>query len=107
MGKKYNPYRFSPGSGLFKDSENAFEILGASIVTYRARTEGWLWWQKTVYEHLSTSEITPEMQVRVWAKEGASGNVEVKGALSKTDYPIFGDVEAFAREVEQAINGLS
>ena len=103
MGKKYGRYVAALSGGVFEDPRWAFEIIGASIVTYATRTEGLLWWRKKIYEPSSTEELTPDAEVRVSGKQGASGDVEVIG---RSIYCVFGEADAFAREVKDAIQRL-
>ena len=105
MSKKYNRYRAST-SGLFLDDRWAFEVIGNRIITYKTHTEGIFWWKKRIYNQSASVELTPDLIVRVWAKEGSSGNCEVKGNAYIDDYHILHEVEEFARDVRQAINIL-
>ncbi len=106
MGKKYSRYVAGLNGGFFEDPRWAFEIVGASIVTYKTRTEGLLWWRKKVYERSSTEKLTLDTKVRVWGRDGSSGICEVIGPWIHDDYCILEEVDEFAREIEDAISRL-
>ena len=107
MGKKYGRYIVSLNTGgVFEDPDWAFEVVDSSIVIYKVREEGILWWKKNVYERSSVYKLTPDTKVKVWGITGTSGNCQVVGPSYKYDYHILGEVDAFAREVEYEIRNI-
>lgn len=105
MGRKYSRYVATSNGSFFEDPDWAFEVIGNSIVTYKTRRGG-LFWRKKIYEQSARSELKPNMEVRVWARDGSLGNVEVKNNSFIRDYHILVGVDEFADEVRFAISQL-
>ena len=108
MGKKYSRFIAATPHPFAHPSE-VYGVEGASVVVYQKRKEGWLWWEKLVYDVSGKADLTRDMKTTVWGRHrDGSGICRVEGRLSngehyRNEWCILQDVDGFEQEVAEAI----